>query len=60
MIGYVAIIVLGINLSITAYNVIRLLCSRRGGEENYIDYLCNYCSFLEINVVAVLLEKWTI
>jgi hypothetical protein len=31
-----------------------------GGDENYIDYLCNYCSFLELHLVAGLLEKWTI
>jgi hypothetical protein len=59
-IGYLAIIVMAINLSMTFFNVSKLLLNKFGGDENYIDYLCNYCSLLEINVVAVLLEKWTI
>lgn len=49
-----------ISLGTTAYHVISLLCSRQGGDENYIDYLCNYCSFVEIHLVSSLLEKWTI
>lgn len=59
-VGYLAIAVMGINLFATAYHVLKLLLSKFGGDENYIDYLCNYCAFLEINVVSLLLEKWTI
>ncbi|KAM3137148.1 hypothetical protein pb186bvf_010694 [Paramecium bursaria] len=47
-------------LSVEAFYTLQLLCSRQGGKENYIDYLCNYCSLLEINMVSSLLEKWTI
>lgn len=59
-IGWIAIFIMILSMGTTAYNVLKLLLSRQGGDENYIDYLCNYCSFLEINLVGSLLEKWTI
>ncbi|CAD8059054.1 unnamed protein product [Paramecium sonneborni] len=59
-IGYCAIIIMFLTLSTTMFHILSLLLSRQDGDENYIDYLCNYCSFVEIHLVGSLLEKWTI
>ena len=48
-----------LNLGMMGYNVLKQLLSRIG-EENYIDYLCSYAAHMDINVVASILEKWTI
>ncbi|CAD8136849.1 unnamed protein product [Paramecium octaurelia] len=59
-IGYCAIAIMALTLSTTMFHILSLLLSRQDGDENYIDYLCNYCSFVEIHLVGSLLEKWTI
>lgn len=57
--GYLAGLVMILNIGMMGYNVLKQLLSRIG-EENYIDYLCSYAAHMDINVVASILEKWTI